>query len=244
MLNVENLRISYGRAEAVRNVDLTVSEGEAVAIVGPNGAGKSSTMLAIAGAIRSTGRITLGGRDLGGLPPESVCRLGLAMVPEGRGIFPQLSVEENLMLGTSIRRDREQVGKDRADVFHRFPILEERRRSDAGKLSGGEQQQLAIARALMMRPKLLLVDEPSLGLAPMMVATVYKFLEELRSDGMTMLIVEQSVTRALAFSNRLYLLREGRVQLSGSSETLSADRQALEEAYFGFEHKREASVPS
>ncbi len=237
ILRVVDLRVSYGRSEAVRGISFEIAKGEAVSIVGPNGAGKSSTMLAIAGVLKFSGTITLAERSLDGLAPEQVCRLGLSMVPEGRGIFPALSVEENLMLGTTVRRDRAQINADRDGIFRRFPILQQRRSSNAGKLSGGEQQQLAIARALMTRPKLLLIDEPSLGLAPMMVANVYDFLAELRLQGMTMLIVEQNLSRALAFSDRIYVLREGHIRLDGRAEDLRSHREALEEAYFGFGHQ-------
>ena len=231
---IRDLQVCYGRAAAVKGVSLEVNAGEAVCIVGPNGAGKSSTLLAVAGVLKFSGRIEFDGRSIAGMAPENVCRLGISMTPEGRGIFPGLTVEENLMLGTVIRRDRDRITADRDDIFERFAILKERRRANAGKLSGGEQQQLAIARALMTRPKLILIDEPSLGLAPMMVAKVYEFLSAMRREGMTMLIIEQNVSRALSFTDRIYVLREGSVQLAGRTADLRASRKALEEAYFGF----------
>ncbi|MYZ46238.1 ABC transporter ATP-binding protein [Propylenella binzhouense] len=234
MLKVTDLGVSYGRAQAVRGLSFEVGAGESVAIVGPNGAGKSSTMLAIAGALRFRGGIEFEGRSLAGLVPEQVCRLGLSLVPEGRGIFPALTVEENLLLGTMLRRDRAALLRDRDEIYERFLILGERRHMSAGKLSGGEQQQLAIARALMTRPRLLLIDEPSLGLAPMMVNNVYAYLTELRAQGMTMLIVEQSLTRALSFFDRLLILREGQLRAGGRIADLQHSRAVLEDAYFGF----------
>ena len=234
LLEVENLCLHYGRVLAVRNVSLDVAEGEIVSVVGPNGAGKSSTLLAIAGALTPTsGSVRLDAERIDGSSPEAIARKGICLVPEGRHIFAGLTVEENLRLGTIVRRDGETVGRDMKHVLDQFPVLSARLKSLAGTLSGGEQQQLAIARAYLMRPRLMMLDEPSLGLAPMIVDHVYQVLTALREEGMTLLIVEQSGTRALDVSDRVYVLRTGSVELSGLSRELR-DTTELEEAYFGF----------
>ena len=235
LLEVEDICVHYGRVLAVRSVSLSVAEGEIVSIVGPNGAGKSSTLLAIAGALALTsGSVRLDAEPIDGSTPEAIARKGICLVPEGRHIFAGLTVEENLRLGTIIRRDREAVGRDMEQVLDQFPVLAARLKSLAGTLSGGEQQQLAIARAYLMRPRLMMLDEPSLGLAPMIVDHVYEVLTALRGEGMTLLIVEQSGTRALDVSDRVYVLRTGSVELSGLSRDLR-DTSELEEAYFGFD---------
>ena len=235
LLEVEDICVHYGRVLAVRSVSLSVAEGEIVSIVGPNGAGKSSTLLAIAGALALTsGSVRLDAEPIDGSTPEAIARKGICLVPEGRHIFAGLTVEENLRLGTIIRRDREAVGRDMEQVLDQFPVLAARLKSLAGTLSGGEQQQLAIARAYLMRPRLMMLDEPSLGLAPMIVDHVYEVLTALRGEGMTLLIVEQSGTRALDVSDRVYVLRTGSVELSGLSRDLR-DTPELEEAYFGFD---------
>ena len=234
LLEVENLCLHYGRVLAVRDVSLGVAEGEIVSVVGPNGAGKSSTLLAIAGALTPTsGSVRLDAERIDGSTPEAIARKGICLVPEGRHIFAGLTVEENLRLGTIVRRDGETVGRDMKHVLDQFPVLAARLKSLAGTLSGGEQQQLAIARAYLMRPRLMMLDEPSLGLAPMIVDHVYQVLTALREEGMTLLIVEQSGTRALDVSDRVYVLRTGSVELSGLSRELR-DTTELEEAYFGF----------
>lgn len=235
MLAIRDLVVSYGRSVAVAGVSIDVLQGESVCVVGPNGAGKSSMMLATAGALKFDGDIKIEGRSVRGMAPEDICWLGLAMVPEGRGIFPFLTVQENLMLGSHIRRGKHKISITSDDIYARFPILRDRRHSPAGKLSGGEQQQLAIARALMTQPQCLLIDEPSLGLAPLMVAKVYEFLGELKAQGMTMLIVEQNLSRAISFSDRVYVLRQGKVRASAEGANLQGSRVHLEEAYFGFE---------
>lgn len=234
LLEVEDLCVHYGRVLAVRSVSLSVAEGEIVSIVGPNGAGKSSTLLAIAGALALTsGSVRLDAEPIDGSTPEAIARKGICLVPEGRHIFAGLTVEENLRLGTIIRGDGDAVGRDMEQVLDQFPILAARLKSPAGTLSGGEQQQLAIARAYLMRPRLMMLDEPSLGLAPMIVDLVYEVLTALRREGMTLLIVEQSGTRALDVSDRVYVLRTGSVELSGLSRDLR-NTPELEEAYFGF----------
>ena len=234
LLEVEDLCVHYGRVLAVRSVSLSVAEGEIVSIVGPNGAGKSSTLLAIAGTLALTsGSVRLDAEPIDGSTPEAIARKGICLVPEGRHIFAGLTVEENLRLGTIIRGDGDAVGRDMEQVLDQFPILAARLKSSAGTLSGGEQQQLAIARAYLMRPRLMMLDEPSLGLAPMIVDLVYEVLTALRREGMTLLIVEQSGTRALDVSDRVYVLRTGSVELSGPSQDLR-NTPELEEAYFGF----------
>ncbi|MTD12775.1 ATP-binding cassette domain-containing protein [Nakamurella sp. YIM 132087] len=216
MLQITDLTVRYGSIPAVRGVTVEVAEGELVTMVGPNGAGKSSTMRAVAGLEKPAGgTITFDGRPIGGLRPEQVVAAGLALVPEGRHIFGGLTVKENLSLGAVSRRDRKAVAADLERELERFPILRERIDQAAGFLSGGEQQQLAIARALMSRPQLLLLDEPSLGLAPRMVDSVFATIESLRADGITILLVEQNATRAVAMSDRYYLLRTGEVVRSG-----------------------------
>ncbi len=233
MLTVTDLSARYGRVTALRSVSVTVGQGEIVAIVGPNGAGKSTTLAAITGIVRpSGGSIELEGRSLLGLAPERIVRLGIALVPEGRQIFSSLSVAENLELGTTPRRDRAAAREDLERELDRFPVLRTYYRTSAAKLSGGEQQQLAIARALLSRPKLLLLDEPSLGLAPIMIDRVFETLEQLRESGVTVLLVEQNATRAVALADRSYVLRTGRVGLSGTREELlqTADFAA---AYLG-----------
>ncbi len=235
LLSVENISVHYGRVPAVRGVSVTVNEGEVVCIVGPNGAGKSTTLLTISGVLRPTeGEVIFDGKPITGFKPESVARLGISQVPEGRHVFTTLSVEENLRLGTRIRKDRGQIEKDFQRVLELFPILAERRRGAAGKLSGGEQQMLVIGRALLTNPRIMTIDEPSLGLAPNLVDRVYEVLTELRqSRGLTLLIVEQSSERALHAADRLYVLRSGEIQLEGNARELS-DGEKIRQAYFGF----------
>jgi branched-chain amino acid transport system ATP-binding protein len=235
MLMVSKLDVRYGQIQAVRDVSLHVNENEIVCVVGPNGAGKSTTLLTIAGALSPVaGEIAVYDRSLIGMKPEDIARLGISLVPEGRHIFGTLSVEENLCLGTGMRRDKRKITDDLEQVLDRFPVLRDRRKRPAGRLSGGEQQQLAIARALMTGPRLIMVDEPSLGLAPQVIDQVYGILIELRKKrGMTLLIVEQSTQRALSTADRLYILRGGLVALSGHVEELTDDH-VIEAAYFGF----------
>jgi branched-chain amino acid transport system ATP-binding protein len=240
MLEVEGIDVSYGRIPAVRGMSFRVGEGELVSIVGPNGAGKSTTMMTIAGALSpSRGRIVLGGVDIVGRRPEEIARLGISYVPEGRHVFSQLTVEENLRIGADMRRERARVATDFEKVLDYFPILRERLAMPGGKLSGGEQQQLVIARALMTQPKVMLIDEPSLGLAPIIVDRVYEILRRLRGEGVTLVVVEQSTHRALENADRIYVVRNGCVMLEGASRELrDAD---LEGAYFGFDGEAEAA---
>jgi branched-chain amino acid transport system ATP-binding protein len=236
VLAVEQLQVQYGRIPAVRDLSLNVQRGEIVCVVGPNGAGKSTTLRAIAGGLRpSRGDITLNGNSILNRSPEDIARLGISLVPEGRHVFTQLTVGENIRLGAGMRRDSTQVEQDHERVLGYFPFLRERLATPGGKLSGGEQQQLVIARALMTSAKLVLLDEPSLGLAPMMVDTVYEIIARLRDAGITFLVVEQSTHRALEAADRVYVLRSGQVQLHGQASALTD--QQVEQAYFGFDHR-------
>jgi branched-chain amino acid transport system ATP-binding protein len=221
MLSVNGLAVRYGRVAALHSISFEVSTGEIVAIVGPNGAGKSTTLAAITGTVAPVGgTIRYLDQDLIGQSPERIVRRGIALVPEGRQIFSSLSVAENLQLGTTTRKDRSEARADLERILERFPILRSYYRSSAAKLSGGEQQQLAIARALLSKPRLLLLDEPSLGLAPLMIDRVFETLNELRESGVTILLVEQNATRAVALADRTYVLRTGRVALSGARDEL------------------------
>jgi branched-chain amino acid transport system ATP-binding protein len=238
MLEVEDLHVNYGRVAALRGVSLRVDRGEMVCILGPNGAGKSTTLAAIAGGVRPhRGAIRLDHASLTGKPPESICRLGVSLVPEGRHVFATLSVEENLRIGAYQRRDRAEVEMDLEMALGLFPRLRERLSQPAGRLSGGEQQMLAICRAMMARPRLMMVDEPSLGLAPKIVDEVYEvLLERRRQDGVTLLINEQSSERILKFADRVYVLRSGSMRLEGRTADL-CDGAAIMSAYFGFEDR-------
>jgi len=226
--------VSYGRVPAVRGVSVRVAAGEIVCIVGPNGAGKTTTLQTIAGTLSPTaGAIRLGGAAIAGQTPEAIARMGVSLVPENRHVFTQLTVEENLRLGSQIRRDRDRIEPDFERILGHFPFLRERLGTPGGKLSGGEQQQLVIARALMTAPKLILLDEPALGLAPLIVATVYDILRTLRGQGITLLVVEQSTHRALENADRIYVMRSGEIVLHGGRDALTRDE--VEEAYFGYE---------
>jgi len=222
MLKVDDLYVRYGRTHAVQGVSLEVNEGEVVGLIGPNGAGKTTTLSAIFGLVQpSQGSISYEGRSLVGRSPEEIVGLGIALVPEGRHIFGTLTVGENLQLGGTPRKDRAAFRADLERIFDLFPKLKEFSGRSAGKLSGGEQQQLAIARALLSRPRLLLLDEPSLGLAPRIIDLVFDILGELRDQGVTVLLVEQNAARTVAFADRSYLLRTGRIAVSGTRDELS-----------------------
>jgi branched-chain amino acid transport system ATP-binding protein len=233
VLRIENLEVQYGRIVALRGMSLEVNEGEIVGLVGPNGAGKSTSLMATMGMVRvARGAITLDGRSLVGLSPERIVRLGLSLVPEGRRILSTLTVAENLRLGATVRKDRAAVKADTDGVYERFPILKSYADSPAGRLSGGEQQQLAIARALVARPRLLLLDEPSLGLAPLMVDLVFRVLQQLRDEGSTIFLVEQNAKRTVELADRTYVLRTGTVDFHGTREELLAEAD-FEAAYLG-----------
>ena len=223
----------YGRAPALQGLSFEIGLGEAVALIGPNGAGKTTCLSAIFGLQRpSSGTITYEGASIVGQTPERIVRKGLALVPEGRRIFATLTVAENLQIGGTPCRDSKQLARDVATVQERFPILAELAETPAGRLSGGEQQQLAIARALLSRPRLLLLDEPSLGLAPIVVDTLFDALAELREDGVTILLVEQNAMRAIDFADRSYVLRAGRLTVAGTRDELLA-MEGFERAYLG-----------
>ncbi len=223
MLEVRGLVVRYGAIEAVHGISFDVAAGEVVALIGANGAGKTSTLAALSGLVRPAGgSIRLEGRELTGAPPHRIVAAGISQVPEGRAILARMSVHENLLMG----------GADVDAMYARFPILAERRALPAGNLSGGEQQMLAIARALLAKPRLLLLDEPSLGLAPKMVATVFDVLTELRAGGTTMLLVEQNALRALRLADRAYVLELGRIGLTGTGDALLHD-PAVSRAYLG-----------
>lgn len=233
MLTLDKVEVRYGAIVAVHSLSLNVAEGELVALIGANGAGKTTTMAAIAGVQKiSAGSISLLGKPIANHPSEEIARLGVAMVPEDRGIFPSLTVEQNLRLGAYLRKDPKGVQQDLDSVRKRFPILANRLKQGAGTLSGGEQQQLAIGRALLSRPKLLMLDEPSLGLSPTLVDSMYELVDELHHGGVTILLVEQNVTRTLEIADRAYLLTTGRLTAAGTPAEL---RQSvdIEGAYLG-----------
>ncbi len=233
LLEVSALVVRYGAVTAVRGVDLKVAEGEIVSIVGPNGAGKTSLLSAIAGIVPPVaGSVAFAGKTLTGIALEDVVGRGLALVPEGRHIFASLTVIENLMLGATIRTDADGVRTDIDRLFERFPILGQRRRQPAGQLSGGEQQQLAIARALLSRPRLLMLDEPSLGLAPAVIEQVYGLLRSVREQGVTILLVEQNAERVFGISDRVRVMSGGEFGLSGSAADIRNDLR-FDAAYFG-----------
>lgn len=243
MLEVSDLHVQYGRLTALRGISLSVKEGEIACIVGPNGAGKSTTLLAISSVLNPAGgQITFDGNTVNGMRAEDVARMGISQVPEGRHIFTALTVEENLQVGAAVRKDKAAIRADMANVFDTFPILGERRTQPAGKLSGGEQQMLAIGRALMTKPRFMTIDEPSLGLAPKIVDRVYEVLIDLRKkQGLTLLIVEQSSERALKAADTLYVLRNGEIQLAGKAADLQ-DGKEVHKAYFGFSEEHEGEV--
>jgi branched-chain amino acid transport system ATP-binding protein len=243
LLAASSLVVRYGAVTAVREVDLDIAEGEIVGIVGPNGAGKTSLMLTIAGIVApAAGTVTFAGRPLGGIALEDVVAQGIALVPEGRHIFASLTVMENLMLGATIRRDGRAVAADLDRFFGMFPILAERRRQPAGQLSGGEQQQLAIARALLSRPRLLMLDEPSLGLAPLVVDQIYALLGTIRAQGVTILLVEQNAERVFGIADRVYVMSGGKFALGGDAAEIKNDPR-FDAAYFGVRMREAASEP-
>ena len=234
MLELSELEVRYGAIRAVRGVSLKVNRGELVALLGANGAGKSSTLMCIAGALKpSGGSVRLDGADITGAKPEAIVRKGIATVPETRDVFPDLTVEENLTLGSYSRRaDREGVAEDRAKMLDLFPRLAERAGQAAGTLSGGEQQMLVIARAMMSRPKLLLLDEPSLGLAPVVVDQIFQMIARLKDSGVTIVLVEQNVAKALSVADRAYVMRLGQVAAAGTAAEIGAQTD-LSALYLG-----------
>jgi branched-chain amino acid transport system ATP-binding protein len=233
MLVLDGVHVRYGAIAALRGISLRVEQGEIVGLIGVNGAGKSTTLMTIAGVLHPhLGTIVFRSESIVGPPPEEIVRKGIALVPEGRRILPGLTVEENLRLGASIRSDRAEIRRDLDSMCERFPVLADRLGQAAGTLSGGEQQQLAIARGLMSRPALLMLDEPSLGLAPQLVEAIFQLLAQLHSTGVTILLVEQNVERTLQIADRLYLLNTGVIEFEGTAEELRA-RVDFASAYLG-----------
>ena len=233
MLSVRDLRVRYGKVEALKGVDLDVSQGEIVAVIGANGAGKSTLVRTISGLLRpAAGTITFEGRSIGGAPAHSIVRLGVVQVPEGRMALAKLSVLENLLAAAQVRPDRSAVKDDIEKAMNRFPILRERARQLAGTLSGGQQQMLVIARALLARPRLLLLDEPSLGLAPVIADQVFALIEEIRGEGVTILLIEQNAGRALSVADTAYVVETGRIAASGPAQELKRDPRVMA-AYLG-----------
>ncbi|HEX3686889.1 MAG TPA: ABC transporter ATP-binding protein [Gaiellaceae bacterium] len=234
LLELEDVTARYGPVTALHGISLSVGEGEAVAVLGANGAGKTTTLRAISGTVRRGGLIAYAGKSIVRRSPEAVARAGIAHVPEGRGTLTELTVRENLRLGAYTRRDRAAIRNDEERVLGYFPRLEERRDQRAGTLSGGEQQMLALARALMLRPRLLLLDEPSLGLAPLVVAEIFRIVGELNErEGLAVLVVEQNAALALDASARAYVLEVGRVAVEGESAALRRD-EAVRKSYLGY----------
>jgi len=233
MLVIDSIVTHYGPVEALKGISLEVREGEIVTLIGANGAGKSTTLRTISGLVRPTsGSIKYEGRELTALPPERIVAMGIAHVPEGRRVFPMMTVLENLELGAFPRKDAAGVRQDMEFVFSLFPRLAERRKQLAGTMSGGEQQMLAIARALMARPKLLLLDEPSMGLAPRIVESIFEVIQDINRQGTTVLLVEQNAHLALSIAHRGYVLETGRIVLSGTARSL-LENEAVRRAYLG-----------
>lgn len=242
MLSVSDLTVSYGPVAAVRGIDLTVNDGEVVALLGANGAGKTSTLSSIAGLVRAgSGTITFGGEPIQTLPAETILSRGLALVPEGRRVFTALTASENLRLGGATLSSAQEVRDRQAEMETLFPILKTRGDQLAGTLSGGQQQQLAIARALMSRPKCLLMDEPSLGLAPLIMAEIFDLIRRLRDSGLTILLVEQNAHAALETADRAYVLANGVMHSSGTAAEIAASEE-IQAAYLGGEFAQEASA--
>jgi len=233
LLRVQNLKVSYGGIQAVKNVSLEVREGELVSLIGSNGAGKTTTMKAITGLLPvQSGQIELCGHNIAGLGPWDLVHQGLAMVPEGRGVFTRMSIVENLHMGAYIRSDKVAIDADMERIFATFPRLKERCNQLAGTLSGGEQQMLAMGRALMSRPKVLLMDEPSMGLSPIMVDKIFDVIQDVAAQGVTILLVEQNASRALQIAQRGYVMESGNISLSGAAHDLLHDPK-VRAAYLG-----------
>ncbi len=232
LLQVSGLQVSYGGIQAVKGVDFEVRAGELVCLIGSNGAGKTSTMKAVTGTLPCKGQVHYLGHSLRGQGPWDLVRQGLAMVPEGRGVFTRMSIHENLLMGAFVRQDADGIATDLERIYSLFPRLKERHAQLAGTLSGGEQQMLAMGRALMSRPRLLLLDEPSMGLSPIMVDKIFDVVREVSSQGTTVLLVEQNASRALAIADRGYVMESGLITLSGPAQQLLHD-PAVRAAYLG-----------
>ena len=233
MLEVKDLCVNYGMIKALKGISFEVNEGEVISLIGANGAGKTTTLHTITGILRSkSGSVVFEGNELTKIPAHKIVRLGMAHVPEGRRIFQQLSVLDNLRLGAFIRNDKQGIAEDIEKIYKRFPRLEERKTQIAGTLSGGEQQMLAMGRALMSRPRLIVMDEPSMGLSPIMVSEIFKIIEDIRSNGTTVLLVEQNAKKALSISDRAYVLETGNITLTGKASDLIND-ESVRKAYLG-----------
>ena len=233
MLSLENVSVNYGAIEALTGISMHVGEGEVVTLIGANGAGKTTTLRTITGLLQPTaGKIVYEGEEIGGKPTHKLVARGISMSPEGRGVFANLTVRENLQMGAYLKTNKKEIAEDMDRAYRMFPRLKERESQKAGTLSGGEQQMLAIGRALMSRPRLLLLDEPSLGLAPLVVHTIFEAIDEIRTKGTTILLVEQNAHAALGHSDRAYVLETGRIVMEGPSKQLAADPR-IKEAYLG-----------
>ena len=233
MLEVNNINVYYGAIHAIKGISLAVEEGEIVTLIGANGAGKSTTLRTISGLLKpKTGEIKFLGNDIAGMPAHKIVREGISQVPEGRRIFAEMTVLENLELGAFTRDNKDEIQSDMQMVFKRFPRLEERKTQLAGTLSGGEQQMLAMGRALMSRPKLLLIDEPSMGLAPLLIKEIFNIIVDINKTGTTVLLVEQNANMALSIANRAYVLETGRITISGDAKKLAASED-IRKAYLG-----------
>ena len=233
MLKIDNIHVYYGAIHALKGVSLEVRKGEIVTLIGANGAGKSTTLRTVSGLLApKSGAITFLGENIAGTPAHEIVKHGISQVPEGRRIFAEMSVQENLELGAFTRKDKAGVAKDFDLVYRRFPRLEERRKQQAGTLSGGEQQMLAMGRALMSRPQLLLLDEPSMGLAPLLIKEIFSIIEDINREGTTVLLVEQNANMALSIAHRAYVMETGRITLQGAAKDLAASED-VRKAYLG-----------
>jgi len=235
LLKVDNASVYYDKVEAIRDVTIEVPEGQVIALIGANGAGKSTTLRLISGLVRpKSGQVLYEGQPIHAMAPEQITHIGIAHVPEGRRVFPQMSVLENLEMGAYLRRDTAGINRDMEDMFHRFPRLKERRKQAAGTMSGGEQQMLAMARALMSAPRIVLMDEPSLGLSPVMCQEIARVIRDLHKEGRTIVLVEQNARLALALAETGYVLETGKVALHGPAADLSTD-DAVRRTYLGID---------
>jgi len=233
MLEIKNVNVYYGVIHALKDISLSVQEGEIVTLIGANGAGKTSTLRTISGLIKATsGSIKLNGKEIRGMSAQEIVKMGISHVPEGRRIFPDMTVLENLEMGAFLRKDKSGIKKDMESVYERFPVLGKRRKQLAGTLSGGEQQMLAMGRALMSKPRIMLLDEPSMGLAPLLVREIFEIIKDINSQGTTILLVEQNANMALSIAHRAYVLETGSIVLEGSAKEL-AQSQDIKKAYLG-----------
>lgn len=233
MLKINDMNVYYGAIHALKGISLEINEGEIVTLIGANGAGKSTTLRTISGLLKpKTGTIEFEGKNIAGMPAQNIVKAGISQVPEGRRVFAEMTVMENLELGAFIRKDKAGIAKDLKMVFEHFPRLEERVNQQAGTLSGGEQQMLAMGRALMSRPRLLLLDEPSMGLAPLLIREIFSIIQDINKVGTTVLLVEQNANMALSIANRAYVLETGRITLSGDAKELAASEE-VRKAYLG-----------